>query len=113
VAVDFDQDVLAKIMDPSVFGEGVQPNYRPQAGAPFNIDGVFDRAYKGLVINADGEPEIATRTPTLGVRLAQFAAAPVKGDKVYVPSVPETYMVAAIHPDGKGWARLDLNIAAP
>ena len=86
----------------AVFGEDVRPTYHPATGAPFDIDGVFDNPYKGLVLNADGEPEIATRQPVLGVRLAQFPALPLKGDTVTIPSAGRTFMVGDVHPDGKG-----------
>lgn len=110
MAIDWDAAVLAPLL--SVFGEDVQPTYMPAAGGSFPIDGVFDRPFKGLVIEADGEPGFATRKPVIGVRLAQFAADPVKGDKILIPSVPETYVVSDVRPDGKGWALLELMIAA-
>lgn len=110
MAIDFDADVLAPLM--AVFGEDVQPTYTPQGGQAFPIDGVFDRPFKGLVLEADGEPGFATRKPCIGVRLAQFPADPVKGDQIFVPSVPQTYLVSDVRPDGKGWALLELMIKA-
>lgn len=111
MAVDWDELVLAATF--AVFGEDVQPTYTPAAtGVGFLIDGVFDRPFKGLVLEADGEPGFATRKPCIGIRLAQFPADPVKGDKLFVPSVPETYLVSDVRPDGKGWALLELMIKA-
>lgn len=112
MAIDWDQNVLAPLM--SVFGEDVQPTYRPQAGGSFLIDAVFDQPFKGLVISADGEPNIATSQPTIGVRLAQFVADPLKGDKVdiTVKGHVVTFMVADVQPDGKGFAVLPLLLAA-
>ena len=49
---------------------------------------------------------MATREPLLGVRLAQFASPPIKGDQVHIASVNQTYRVSDVHPDGKGWAKL-------
>lgn len=110
MAIDWDAQVLAPMMSQDVFGEAA--TYTPPGGAAFPVDVVFDRPYKGLVLAADGEPVIATREPVAGVRLVQFTTPPVKGGKLAVPSVPETYMVNDVQPDGKGWAKLMLTIAA-
>jgi len=112
MAIDWDQHVLAPMMSAGVFGENVQPTFMPAAGGSFPIDGVFDRPYHGLVLEADGEPGFATRKPVIGVRLSQFTVDPLKGDKVFIPSVPETYIVSDVRPDGKGHAVLELMIAA-
>ena len=104
MAIDWDGLVLQPGF--AVFGEDVQPTYTPQTGSPFPIDGVFDNPYKGLVIQDDGLPVVATREPLLGVRLAQFASPPIKGDQVHIASVNQTYRVSDVHPDGKGWAKL-------
>lgn len=114
MAVDWDQDVLAPMMSSDVFGEAVQPTYRPAAGGSFPIDGVFDSGFKGLVISADGEPNIATSQPVIGVRLAQFSALPLKSDKIDITIKGQvvTYMVADVQPDGKGHAVLPLLLAA-
>lgn len=106
MAIDWDDLVLQAEF--AVFGEDVQPVYTPQTGSPFPIDGVFDNPYKGLVIQDDGLPVVATREPMLGVRLAQFVSPPVKGDQVHIASVGQAYLVSDVHPDGKGWAKLML-----
>ncbi len=109
MAVDWDKDLLAPIMSSDVFGEDVKPIFHPVTGGSFPIDGVFDRPYKGLVVEADGEPAIATREPLLGVRLSQFPTAPLQGDTVVLAGAG-TYVVTSIEPDGKGWALLRLNL---
>ena len=109
MAIDWDASVLAPLV--AVFGEDQdkRPTYTPQlSGVPFAIDGVFDNPYKGLAIDPDGLPVIATREPCIGVRLAQFAVPPVKGDRILIPSVSQAYLVSDVHPDGKGWAKLML-----
>lgn len=114
MAIDWDEHVLAPLF--AVFGEDTQPVYMPAAGGSFAIDAVFDRPYKGLVLEADGEPAIATRAPVIGVRLAQFPADPLKGDKVVIAAsqgfAGQTYMVDSVEPDGKGHCKLQLIIAA-
>lgn len=110
--IDWDAAVGAPLM--AVFGEDLKPVYRPAAGGSFEIDGIFDDAFKALVMGQDGDPEIATVDPVMGVRLAQFPVGhpPLQGDKVTVPGVARNYMVANVEPDGKGWAKLRLNLTA-
>jgi hypothetical protein len=111
--INWDAEVLAPLMDAGVFGEAVQPNYRPSGGGAFDIDGVFDNAFLAdTLISADGIPEFQTVAPTLGVRLSQFQSYPQGGDKVFVPSVGKTYFVSEVRPDGKGWARLILTLSS-
>ncbi|MES2034993.1 MAG: hypothetical protein V4466_12520 [Pseudomonadota bacterium] len=114
MAIDWDEKVLQPSMSAGVFGEDVQPVYRPAGGGSFPIDAVFDQPFKGLVISADGEPNIATSQPTIGVRLVQFPSAPLKGDKIDITIKGQlvTYMVADVQPDGKGFALLPLLLAA-
>jgi len=113
MAVDWDKHVLAPMMASTVFGEDVQPTYRPAAGGAFDVDGVFDRAYKGLVVDAGGEPAISTVAPVLGVRLAQFPAPPAQDDTVLIRKAIDgqdaVFMVVDVQPDGHGWARLILS----
>ena len=52
--------ILAPLM--GIFGEETQANYQPAAGEPFDIDGVFDRAYRDLTI-LDGDPSFNTVAP--------------------------------------------------
>jgi hypothetical protein len=106
--IDFDAKVLAPCM--AVFGESQTPLYRRAAGgAAFEIDGVFDDAYTATIVVADGDPEVATFNPVLGVRLAQFSGTdPVQGDKVAIPRIGKTYVVSDVHPDSHGHATLIL-----
>ena len=108
--IDWDAKVIGPCVSAAVFGEDVQPTYSPARGAPFPIDGVFDRAYKELIL-LDGDSGADILTPVLGVRLAQFPAPPAKNDRVYVASVGITYIVKDVHPDGHGAAKLLLSKA--
>lgn len=113
--IDWDALVLSPLA--AVFGEASQPTYTPKGGAPFAIDGVFDRAYRELTIlggDVAGGVGMNTVSPVLGVRLAQFDQPPAQGDKLFVPSVNLTYVVNNVEPDGHGWALLRLNkVATP
>lgn len=108
MAIDWDEMVLAPMMSADVFGENIQPTYRPAVGGSFQIDGVFDAPYLGLAMGPDGEPVAALQQPVLGVRLAQFAVLPLQGDQITIASTGKTYVVANVEPDGKGWAKLIL-----
>jgi hypothetical protein len=113
LALDIDGLINAPLMASAIFGEAVQPTYTPKSGAAsFAIDGVFDRPYTQVVIDAEavGGVGMNTTSPGIGVRLAQFGAnPPVQGDKLYVPSVAVTFVVSNVQPDGHGWAYLKLN----
>lgn len=113
--IDWDAEVLGPLME--VFGEApdAKPLYqRAAGGVPFEIDGIFDDAFMSLMMAADGEPEIGTIQPVLGVRLAQFAGVdPVQGDTVTVPRVAKVFVVVDPQPDGKGWAYLLLGRKQP
>lgn len=110
--IDWDAAVMAPCM--AVFGEAEQPVYTPVGGGgPFPIDGIFDDAYKGLVMGDDGSPEIATISPVIGVRLAQFAVMPTQGDTLTIPRLGRVYMVDNVQPDGKGAAKLTLSRVSP
>lgn len=113
MAVDWDLHVLQPLL--KQFGEDVQPTYMPAIGAPYAIDGVFDRAFKQVVIHDDG-PAMNTVAPVLGVRIAQFAAFPLQGDRLLIPAKPAvgrltnvTYVINNVEPDGLGWLFLRLN----
>lgn len=95
----------------AVFGEDQKPLFRRAAGgAAFEVDGVFDDAFAALmVLGRDGDPQIATAEPVLGVRLAQFAGVdPVQDDEVTIPRLGRTFIVSSVEPDGKGWCFLRL-----
>lgn len=116
MSIDWDSLVLAPVM--GVFGEGIPadqstwPIYTPAGGAPFALpDAVFDRAYAEIVIDGEGS-EATSRKPCLGVRLAHFTEArggpPKQDGTVYIPSVPGTFVVKDVQPDGHGHAKLIL-----
>jgi hypothetical protein len=109
--IDFDALVVAPCM--AVFGENPDqlPVFKRVAtGATFPIDGVFDDTFANLVVvGRDGDPEIASAEPVLGVRLAQFGGLdPVQNDQVTIPRDGKTYVVSSVEPDGKGWCFLRL-----
>jgi hypothetical protein len=96
----------------AIFGEAEPPVYQPASGAAaFQITGVFDRAYREITL-LDDNAAASTVTPVLGVRLADFPAPPVPNDRVTIASVGLTYVVRNVQPDGHGWAKLMLNVAA-
>lgn len=107
--INWDAAVLGPVM--AVFGEDLKPTYLPLAGGGFLIDAVFEDAYAQLALDADGAPAIAASDPVIGVRLVQFPARPVKGDKVTLPRVGKTYVVVDVQADSHGHARLVLNEA--
>lgn len=113
--IDWDAAVLAPLM--AVFGEepSALPLYqRAAGGVPFAVEGVFDDAFMAVMMNADGEPDIGSVEPVLGVRLAQFGGVdPVQGDQVTIPRVNKVFRVRDVQPDGKGWAYLPLTRIAP
>jgi hypothetical protein len=93
---------------------------RPEAGlhAPgrrcaLDAPGVFDDAYKALVIQADGEPAIAAVDPVIGVQVELWPVQPLKGGTILIPRTGVTYMVADVQPDGHGWAKLLLTQYLP
>jgi hypothetical protein len=93
------------------FGEPV--TYIPATGSPFAITGIFDQAYREVSLIEDAVP-ITTEQPVLGVRLSEFAAAPLQGDKLSIASVNATYIVREVRLDGHGHAKLMLNfVSAP
>ncbi len=111
--IDWDAAVLAPMM--AVFGESQKISYtRAAGGVPFAVDGIFDDAFYALVMSADGEPEIATAEPVIGVRAAQFAGIdPVQSDTLTVPRVGRTFVVTSVEPDGKGHILLRLGRKLP
>lgn len=68
MGVDWDSHLLSPLHD--VFGD--EHEYRPRNGTPFTINGIFDRGYAQVAENLDGDSEINTSSPMLGVRDAEF-----------------------------------------
>ncbi|MBZ4256603.1 hypothetical protein LAN29_23820, partial [Mycobacterium tuberculosis] len=64
MGVDWDLHLLSPLH--GVFGD--EHEYRPRNGTPFTINGIFDRGYAQVAENLDGESEINTSSPMLGVR---------------------------------------------
>jgi hypothetical protein len=113
MAINWDAMVLGPVM--SVFGEGVSadqaswPTYMPRGAAAFQLpDAVFDRAYAEVTLEGDGS-EATSRKPCLGVRAALFPLRdPQQNDRVYIPSVPGTFVVKDVQADGHGHIKLIL-----
>lgn len=104
--IDWDAAVIGPCM--AVFGEAEKITYMPAAGGSFQVDGVFDNAYREITM-IDTGPGVSTVRPVLGVRASQFAKEPVQGDKLYIPRVDTTYIVNNPNPDSHGWILLLLN----
>lgn len=113
MSIDWDAEVLAPVM--ALFGEGdasqhsTWPTYTPHGLPAFALaDAVFDRAYADVTIDGDGS-EVTTRKPCLGVRAALFRLRPPQqDDRVFIPSVPGTFLVKDVRPDGHGHIKLIL-----
>ena len=104
--VDWDKKLLGPCH--CVFGEPVE--YRPRHGTPFDITGIFDRAYTVDVEPIDDNgPTVNTTRPVLGVRDSAFVSPPEQGDLLYIPSVKTLFKVADVLPDSHGGSRLELN----
>jgi hypothetical protein len=103
--IDWDNAVIAPVMD--VFGEPV--TYQPRSGAPFEVSGVFNEAYRELAALGDAIP-MSGAQPMLSVRLAEFMEIePRQGDQLTVQRTGETYWVREVRADGHGGACLLLN----
>lgn len=70
--------------------------------------GVFDQGNRDLIFRGTDEVPTTTEIPTLGIRLAEFATAPLQDDRVTIPSVATTYVVMEVLIDSHGGARLKL-----
>jgi hypothetical protein len=113
--IDWDTLLIGPCMN--AFAEPV--TYTPAGGAPYQITGVFDRAYlEQLPFGGGGGQEplgfgsagnITAARPVLGVQLSQFAQEPAQDDTVLIPSVGIAYTVKEVQPDGHGWALLLLS----
>ncbi|MCO7569373.1 hypothetical protein NJH78_05255 [Pseudomonas chlororaphis] len=108
--IDWDSLVLGPLEE--IFGEGGRPAGKPMfypAGAvPYEIDGVFDSAYREVELVDPLVPSTSTQ-PVLGVRLSSFRAPPMQDDQVFIPSVSKRYLVTEVRPDSHGWAKLMLS----
>jgi hypothetical protein len=114
MAVDWD----TLLIGPTVACFGVPVTYTTPA-LTFPIVGVFDEAYKELVVIAARDSHsfsdemlgsaITAERPVLGVQLSQFPPGndPAQSDTLVVRGA--LYIVKEVRPDGHGWARLLLN----
>jgi hypothetical protein len=113
MAIDFDAVVLGPVM--GIFG-GEITYYPASALGRTGLtlpDAVFDEAY--LVVTLDGDVEVSTVMPVLGVRTAHFSAMagePARNGQVEIPG-HGAYVVRDVQPDGQGHALLMLNLIEP
>ncbi|QZN97353.1 head-tail joining protein [Symbiopectobacterium purcellii] len=115
MGVNWDLHLLAPLH--GIFGD--EHEYRPKDGVPFTVNGIFDRGYVQAAENLDGDSEINTTNPALGVRDADFIssgyALPVQGDRVFINTVGgvpvnQLFIVADVQPDSHGGSKLVLNL---
>ena len=115
MGVDWDLHLLSPLH--GVFGD--EHEYRPRNGTPFTINGIFDRGYAQVAENLDGESEINTSSPMLGVRDAEFRklgkSQPAVSDRVFIKTVGghiinQLFVVSNVEPDSHGGSRLVLNV---
>lgn len=109
MAIDWDALVVGPTM--GVFGDAV--TYRPAAGAPFDITGIYDEGNKQLMGLDDGSAGLNESGPVLGVQLSQFPSPPLQNDQLYVNTVAgvvinRTFVVRDVQPDSHGAAKLML-----
>lgn len=112
--VDFDAVNAAVV---GAFGQGAQTGapavYTPCGGSPFDLDGVFDEAWREFELGNAGRGagfRFSTTKPVFSCRLADFPTgiAPQQGDLVVIGG--DGFKVADIRPDGiSGWIFLILN----
>lgn len=105
--IDWDANLLEPL--DSVFGEEDLIVFYPKGGEPYNITGIFDRAYTREVETLEGDVAITTTKPLLGVRDICFASQPKQGDRVYIPRVKTLFVISDVQPDSHGGTQLELN----
>lgn len=99
--IDFSTLVLNPCMN--TFADDI--TYIPAVEPQFAARGVFDEAYEELVV-IDGQP-VTTRMPVLGIRLSEYAVAPVQNDQLIIGV--KRYIVREVRIDSHGGAKLMLN----
>ena len=105
--IDWADLVLAPCI--GVFGEAIV--YQSADGLVIAVDGVFDEAYRPvdpLAIEGIAPMHVTTEKSCLGVRLADFPVPPEQGDLLSARGVQ--YYVQEVQVDGKGGAKLVLNL---
>ncbi|MBD2781950.1 head-tail joining protein [Xenorhabdus szentirmaii] len=103
--IDWDKHLLTPLH--KQFAERV--NWQPKKGQPYDIEGIFDRAYAQQMESLDGDSSINTTKPLLGVRDAVFDVPPKQGDRVFIYSVNTLFNVSDVQPDSHGGTHLLLN----
>lgn len=116
MGVNWDKHLLAPLHH--VFGD--EHEYRPKNGTPFTVNGVFDRGYVQVLENLDGESEINTTNPVLGIRDEEFYMhpKPVQGDRVFIQivggvAINQLFNVKDVQPDSHGGTKLVLTVVKP
>lgn len=115
MALDLDALVNAPVV--ATFGRAntgqAIPVYTPQGGSAFEIDGVFDAAWREFDLSSAGRGsgfKFSTTRPVFACQLSNFPAGvvPLQGDEVLIGG--DTYTVADVRDDGvSGWVVLVLN----
>ena len=92
------KNVAGGVIDSAMraFGESVQATYAPAAGGSFLVDLVFT-AEREVVTTGDSGVEISSLRPVAGIRLSDFAARPVKGDRITIEGLQ--YDILDFHVD--------------
>lgn len=109
MGVDWDKHLLNPLH--TVFAEKVRwdPVKSAKGTDPYDIDGIFDRAYFQNYESTDDESSINTTKPILGVRDVIFKVSPQKGDRVFIYSINTLFVVYDVQPDSHGGTHLLLN----
>ena len=92
--VDFDRTVLAAGMK----AFGVPVTYRPAAGPPVTLSGVFNRQFIDVRLLDEGEA--VAPQPALGCRASQLPGKPAENDQFLIEG--QTWSVKRVHDDGLG-----------
>ncbi|MBB5414104.1 head-tail joining protein [Paraburkholderia atlantica] len=103
--IDWSTTVIGPLM--GVFGEAV--TYRPYAGTPYPITGVFDDAYLKEVMFEDASQGVTDISAVLGVQLSQFPSPPLQNDSLSVASINTTFVVREVRTDSHGGGKLMLS----
>lgn len=97
-------EILSECMD----AFGVPVRHRPAAGGSHDRVGIFSGAHRSVTFQ--GEVEVSSTSPALGIQLATWNPAPVTEDAIDVLAGPGqgTYEVDDLQPDGEGGSSLVL-----
>lgn len=109
MTIDFDQLAIAPCM--AAFGQPAL--FRPSAGIPVPLVGVFNRFSRDEKFDTEGNL-LLVQQPTLGVRIADLIAGaplPQRGDTVEIDGA--VYEIAESVPDGIGHLAIKLKRLVP